>query len=45
MSEKLTFRNATETDLPRIVSIYNSTVASRMVTADTEPVTIEDRIP
>ena len=30
-------------DLPAIVDIYNSTVASRMVTADTEPVTVESR--
>lgn len=30
-------------DLPAIVDIYNSTVASREVTADTEPVTVESR--
>jgi L-amino acid N-acyltransferase YncA len=30
-------------DLPAIVAIYNSTVASREVTADTEPVSIESR--
>lgn len=36
-------RNATEADLPGIVEIYNSTVPSRMVTADTEPVTVESR--
>ena len=30
-------------DLPAIVAIYNSTVASREVTADTEPVTVESR--
>ena len=30
-------------DLPAIVSIYNSTVPSRQVTADTEPVTVESR--
>jgi phosphinothricin acetyltransferase len=30
-------------DLPRIVEIYNSTVASRQVTADTEPVAVESR--
>ncbi len=30
-------------DLPAIVAIYNSTVASRMVTADTEPVTVASR--
>lgn len=32
-------------DLPRIVEIYNSTIESRMVTADLEPVTVEQRIP
>lgn len=36
-------RRATAADLPRIVDIYNSTVASRLVTADTEPVTVESR--
>ncbi|KRB78300.1 GNAT family N-acetyltransferase [Noviherbaspirillum sp. Root189] len=30
-------------DLPAIVDIYNSTVASREVTADTEPVSVESR--
>lgn len=33
------FRNATIHDLPMITDIYNSTIKSRMVTADTEPVT------
>lgn len=37
------FRNALHTDLPGIVDIYNSTVSSRMVTADTTPVTVESR--
>jgi phosphinothricin acetyltransferase len=37
------FRNATANDLKIIVDIYNSTIASRMVTADTEPVSIESR--
>ena len=37
------FRNALQTDLPVIVEIYNSTVAGRMVTADTTPVTVESR--
>lgn len=32
-------------DLPRIVEIYNSTIESRMVTADLEPVTVEQRMP
>lgn len=38
------FRNATIDDLPTIVAIYNSTVTSRMVTADTEPVSVADKI-
>lgn len=41
----MTYRNATLEDLPEIVAIYNTTIAGRMVTADTEPVTIESRIP
>jgi len=38
------FRDATMHDLPAIVAIYNTTIAGRMVTADTEPVTVESRI-
>jgi phosphinothricin acetyltransferase len=36
-------RHATEDDLADIVAIYNATVPSRMVTADTEPVSVESR--
>lgn len=36
-------REATEADLPTIVEIYNSTISSRMVTADLEPVTVDAR--
>ena len=39
----LAFRDATNSDLARIVEIYNTTIPSRMVTADTEPVTVESR--
>lgn len=39
----LTYRNANISDLKRIVDIYNSTISSRMVTADTEPVSVESR--
>lgn len=39
----VTFRNAEDTDLPRIVETYNATVPSRRVTADLEPVTVESR--
>jgi L-amino acid N-acyltransferase YncA len=37
------YRNALTSDLNRIVEIYNSTIASRMTTADTEPVTVESK--
>ncbi len=36
--------NAARDDLERIVAIYNTTIASRSVTADLEPVTPEDRM-
>ena len=36
-------RDATIDDLPSIVAIYNSTVPSRMVTADLEPVSVASR--
>ncbi|MDO8545099.1 MAG: N-acetyltransferase family protein [Opitutaceae bacterium] len=38
-------RDATEADLPAIVEIYNATIPGRVVTADTEPVTVDSRIP
>ncbi len=37
-------RDATEADLSAIVEIYNSTVPSRMVTADPEPISVESRV-
>lgn len=37
-------RLATRADLTQIVEIYNATVASRQVTADTEPVSLESRV-
>lgn len=40
----MTLRLAENKDLEAVVAIYNSTIASRMVTADTEPVTPEDRM-
>ena len=40
---QLKFRDASEQDLPRIVEIYNSTIASRMVTADTSSVSVASR--
>ena len=44
MEEHIEFREAELSDLPRIVEIYNSTIASRMVTADTEPVSVQSRV-
>jgi phosphinothricin acetyltransferase len=38
------YRDATLEDLPRIVEIYNSTIAGRMVTADTEVVSVGSRL-
>jgi len=37
-------RDAIESDLPVIVEIYNHAVATRIVTADIEPVTVESRL-
>ncbi|MGI8431607.1 MAG: GNAT family N-acetyltransferase [Chthoniobacterales bacterium] len=37
-------RDATERDLPAIVEIYNAAVATRMATAQLEPVTLEERL-
>ncbi|MGF6806882.1 L-amino acid N-acyltransferase YncA [Paraburkholderia sp. Clong3] len=39
----LSYRDATLDDLPAIVAIYNSTIRSRQVTADLEPVSVESR--
>lgn len=36
-------RDASLADLPAIVGIYNSTIASRKVTADIEPISIDSR--
>ena len=41
---QIKFRDATLEDLTTVVEIYNSTIPSRMVTADAELVTIESRI-
>ncbi|QIQ22417.1 N-acetyltransferase [Zophobihabitans entericus] len=37
-------RPAVTGDLPFIVDVYNSTIAGRMVTADTTPVSVESRL-
>ena len=39
-----THRLAARDDLARIVEIYNATIPSRRVTADTEPVSVESRV-
>lgn len=43
LPQGVTVRDATPSDHARIVEIYNSTVPSRLVTADTEPVTVASR--
>ena len=40
----MVYRNATLEDLPIIVEVYNSTIGSREVTADTEPVSVADKL-
>ena len=40
----LKYRNAELEDLAYIVDVYNSTVDSRQVTADTHPVDVESRL-
>lgn len=43
MFEDFNIRDAQWSDLPEIVAIYNSTIPSRTVTADTEPVSVESK--
>lgn len=43
-TSQFTRRDAVIGDLPRIVAIYNSTIPSRIATADLEPVSVESRI-
>src|SRR5438067_6816647 len=38
-------RDALEADLPVIIDIYNTTVPTRIVTAELEPTTVEARLP
>jgi phosphinothricin acetyltransferase len=45
LPDSIKIRDAHEEDLKAIVAIYNSTIQSRMVTADTEAVTIDERRP
>ncbi len=39
----ITYVDATLDDLPFIVDVYNSTIASRQITADLQPVSVESR--
>jgi L-amino acid N-acyltransferase YncA/predicted O-methyltransferase YrrM len=41
--EEMTIRDARESDLPTIIDIYNTAIATRMSTAQLEPVTVESR--
>lgn len=43
MHKRFPLSLAVQSDLPAIVDIYNSTIASRQVTADLEPVTVVSR--
>lgn len=43
MRAQYVIEDATLKDLERIVEIYNSTISSRTVTADLEPVTINSK--
>ena len=40
----ITYTDATLDDLPFIVDVYNSTIASRQITADLQPVSVESRL-
>ncbi|OTQ04997.1 N-acetyltransferase [Gilliamella apicola] len=40
----ITYTDATLDDLPFIVDVYNSTIASRQITADLQPVSVESRV-
>ena len=43
VAEEMKIRDAVEADLPAIVDIYNAAIATRMSTAQLEPVTVESR--
>jgi len=42
-TEEMKIRDAVEADLPAIIDIYNAAVATRIATAQLDPVTIEER--
>jgi L-amino acid N-acyltransferase YncA len=41
---EISIRNATEADLPAIVDIYNQSIPGGWSTADTNPITVADRV-
>jgi phosphinothricin acetyltransferase len=43
VAEEMKIRDAVESDLPAIIEIYNVAIATRMSTAQLEPVTVESR--
>lgn len=43
VTEEMKIRDAMEVDLPAIIDIYNAAIATRMSTAQLEPVTVESR--
>jgi len=42
-TEEMKIRDAVEADLPAIIKIYNAAVATRIATAQLEPVTLQER--
>jgi L-amino acid N-acyltransferase YncA len=42
-TEQMKIRDAHENDLPAIIDIYNAAIATRIATAQVEPVTVEER--
>jgi phosphinothricin acetyltransferase len=43
IAEEMKIRDATQADLPAIIDIYNAAVATRVSTAQLDPVTVETR--
>ena len=43
VAEEMKIRDAVEADLPAIIDIYNAAIATRMSTAQLDPVTVESR--
>ena len=42
-AEEMKIRDAVESDLPAIITIYNAAILTRIATAQLEPVTLDDR--